>query len=368
MFQPKRLKLIRLDRGKTQAEYANELSVSRQFMHQLEVGERKPNTETVEALCSLTGTTPEFFERPVIHWISADQCNFRKQKTTSKAFAHQIIARSTMVCEVVDCVSKNVNLPPVKIPHIELSSSTTPVVAAAAVRSEWGLGDDLPIHNVTRLVENAGAVCVNAAGVSEKISALSVNDKRPLVLHNQEHAQATRLRFDMSHEFGHFVMHSGIVTGDDETELQANQFAAELLIPKAAFFREFPGMGSRGFNWSGLAAMKRRWGVSFRALIRHAKDLGIINAARYKSANIYLNSRGYAKEEPYEPGEPERPETMSLAANVLRDHASLYREDIADALGLTSGLLEDVVGLPLPQKPQERKNVVNLRALNTTKQ
>jgi Zn-dependent peptidase ImmA (M78 family) len=365
MFHPKRFKLIRQDRGKSQADYADQLGVSRQFIHQLEVGDRTPNADTTDALCALTGVTPLFFERPVTHWISADQCNFRKQKTTSKTFANQIIARSTLVSEIVSWTDQHVDLPPVCIPHVELGSSQTPERAAAVVRAEWGLGMDAPIDSVTRIVENAGAVCVNAVGVSEKISALSVNEKRPLVLHNHESAQPTRLRFDMCHEFGHFVMHSGMVTGDDDTETQANQFAAEFLLPKAAFFREFPEMQGRGFNWSGLAGMKRRWGVSFRALVYRARELGVINAAQFKGANAYLSRRGYAKAEPYEPNTPERPEAMLMAAEVLRDHVSIYREDIAESLGLTVDLLEEVVGIQLPEKPQERKNVVNLRAVET---
>lgn len=366
MFHPKRLKLIRQDRAKTQAEYADELGVSRQFMHQIEVGERSPNADTVEALCSLTGVTPRFFERPVNHWISPDQCNFRKQKTTSKTFSNQIIARSTLVTEVIDWISQHVALPPISIPHVDLSATTEPEDAARRVRNEWGLGDDAPIDSVTRIIENAGAICVNAVGISQKISALSVDERRPIVLHNHEHAQPTRLRFDMCHEFGHFVMHRGIITGDDETESQANRFAAEFLIPKKAFYREFPSaLSGRRFNWSAMASMKRRWGISFRALVRRAKMLGIIDAAQYKSGNVYLNKRGYAKEEPFEPIAPERPESMLLAASVLKDHVSIYREDIADILGLTSPLLEELLGITLPEKPGNRDNVVNLRVVET---
>lgn len=363
-FHQKRLKLIRLDRAKTQAEYADELGVSRQFMHQIEVGDRNPNDETIEAICSLTGVLPSFFDRPVDHWISQDQCNFRKQKSTTKTFANQIIARSTLVSEIVDWISEHIDLVPVTLPHIDLSSKVSPEDAAIEVRREWGLGDDAPIDSVTRIIENAGAICLNAGGVSQKISAMSVNERRPIVLHNHANAQPTRLRFDMCHEFGHFVMHRGIITGDDETEIQANRFAAEFLIPRRAFFREFPAaLSGRRFNWSALASMKRRWGVSFSALIYRAHYLGLIDAAQNKSANVYLSKRGYRKEEPFEPREPERPESMSIAATVLKDHVSIYKEDMASSLGLTTSLLDEILGLVLPSKPTNHVNVRKLRVV-----
>lgn len=67
------------------------------------------------------------------------------------------------------------------------------------------------------------------------------------------------------HEVGHLVMHGS--SRPKEMESQANRFATAVLIPRAAFWREFPKQHYR-FDWAGLTAMKRRWGVSIQAIVR----------------------------------------------------------------------------------------------------
>ena len=131
------------------------------------------------------------------------------------------------------------------------------------------------------------------------------------------------MRFDIAHECGHLIMHQGKITGDKETETEANRFASAFLLPRAAFISEFPRATVR-FNWSAIYDMKLRWKVSVAAIIRRAFDLGIIDAAAYRRASIHLSKTGQAKKEHYDDSElilPEEPELLSNAITALEQEA-----------------------------------------------
>ena len=154
-----------------------------------------------------------------------------------------------------------------------------------------------------------------------------------------------RLRFDLAHECGHLVMHQGVETGDRETEEQAHRFASAFLLPAKAFAAEFPRR-AHNLDWPGLYAMKRRWGVSVRAIARRAYDLGLIDAAQYRTANVHLARTGQTKGEtgdndwPW----PEEPELLGAALEALDAEAPGSKRSIALSLGLRPLVLDELSG------------------------
>lgn len=50
---------------------------------------------------------------------------------------------------------------------------------------------------------------------------------------------------------------------------RALTFAVAFLMPRESVLRELP----RGLDWRRYADLKRRWGVSMKALARYSKDL-----------------------------------------------------------------------------------------------
>ncbi len=216
--------------------------------------------------------------------------------------------------------------------------------AAERARAHWGLGDDGPITNMTRVVENAGAVVVHFADISDRIDALSIARRRPVVVRATAKKAAVRLRFDVAHECAHLLLHQGVVTGDAPTEEQAHRFAGAFLIPRAAFAREFPRT-RRLLDWPGMYRMKLRWLVSVRAIVRRAHDLGLVDAAQYRTANIHLVKTGQAKAERYDDVlEGERPEVLSSAVHLLERSHPAALPAIMDELGLRPGLIERLLG------------------------
>lgn len=359
--------MIRSVRGLTQADVGEQIGVSRQFIHQLETSQKQPTNENRAALSSVLGVRPDFFDRPVSKWVERHQCNFRKFKTSTKSFEDQVIARATLLVELVSWLGEHLNLPAVNIPRFPVQTDGDIESAAGAFRREWDLGDQAPIDNVTRLLESAGVFCVDVTGIDRKISALSVDEDPPLLLHNSDFSQPTRYRFDLAHELGHLVMHEGKVTGDEETERQADRFASAFLMPMQPFTKEFVKVVNSRLDWSLLASMKRRWGVSFKALLRRGLDLGLLDWRQYRGAHIYLNSRGYAKHEPFEPEEREKPELLSVSFKTISAQLNIFGEESSRSLGLSDQLLSALVGCDVPFREKRRAEIHQLDAFAAKK-
>jgi Zn-dependent peptidase ImmA (M78 family)/transcriptional regulator with XRE-family HTH domain len=359
-FQPERLTLIRCVHGISQTDLSNDLGVSRQFVNQVERQGKTLTDENIDQLSLRFDVHRDFFFRAAPRWIDRAECNFRKFKTTTQSFENQVIAKATLLSESLGWIGEHIHFPAVNIPRLNNIQSDRDIeTAAAACRAQWGLGDDAPIDNMTRVLENAGVVCLNISGIDRKISALSIAGNLPLLLHNVEFSQPTRYRFDLAHELGHFVIHRGKPTGDEVTEKQADRFASSFLMPAKAFAKEFPLRAGDRIDWTALAAVKRRWGVSFKAIVRRAFELGLLFARQYRSAHIFLNSRGYAKREPFEPEHCESPEIVDISLRALSTELGIFGEDICCALGVRHTLLSSLLGNELPLRTLRRAQVIN---------
>lgn len=182
----------------------------------------------------------------------------------------------------------------------------------------------------------------------DAVEAFSWWDERPIVLCKRNSDSATRRRFSLAHELGHLVLHRRVVSGERTTEDEANRFASAILMPAAAFRREFPRAGTR-MDWTGLLEMKQRWGTSVQAILRRALDLGMITDAAYHSAYIRISQLGWRRQEPNEP-DHEQPELVRSVVDSLRTR-SVTEHGIAEAIGFDVGLLEDAAGVGLRERP-----------------
>jgi Zn-dependent peptidase ImmA (M78 family) len=205
-------------------------------------------------------------------------------------------------------------------------------------------------------------VVVKFPGVAQEIDALSVSRKRPLIIRASEKEAPTRLRFDIAHEIGHLVMHKQRKQTDHvELERQANRFASAFLLPRKAFMREFPR--GRRLDWQAIFAMKRVWKVSAQAILRRAYDLQLIDAAQYRSGNIYISKQGYKRNEPFEPSEIETPELIRNALIALQEADGILPRDIAMKLGVQPVVLGMLLNIAMPDvREADAQTVVNLNA------
>lgn len=116
---------------------------------------------------------------------------------------------------------------------------------ARALREKHGT-TELPI-DVRQLARLEGVV-VDPADLGDEVSGVLIKSEGRAVIGVNGRDAPTRQRFTIAHELGHFLLHSDrdlfvdkqfIVhrrdgnssTGQDPLEVEANQFAAELLMP-----------------------------------------------------------------------------------------------------------------------------------------
>ena len=365
-FYGDKLRLARLLAGLSLDELGGFVATSRQFIHQLETGAKEPTNELRNALASILAVTPEFFLSPAINPVREEDCHFRRLASAPRGLVAQAIARGTAVEILVNGIETHVRLPVVDFPDLLRPTSPDAIERASEqARQHWGLGLDGPVTSMTRVLENAGAVVVQFDELTDRIDALSMARRRPIVVRSTAKVAGARLRFDLAHEIAHLSMHQGIMTGDSITEGEAQRFAGAFLIPRDAFAREFP-RARRLLDWNTLFAMKLRWKISVRAIARRAFDLGLIDAAQYRTANIQLVKTGQAKIERHDDQITiEKPEllTTALAWIAKRDNVGLHR--LLSDLGMAPSLFTRLTGQSLQPLPD---NVVSLPSTNTVRQ
>lgn len=130
--------------------------------------------------------------------------------------------------------------------------SNDPQVSAREVLVKLGI-KAMPVP-VEKIAKALGAV-VRFSPLDEELSGMIyIKDGVPVIGVNSLH-HPNRQRFTIAHEIGHLVMHRDMIsenvhvdkqfrvlmrdsnssTGSEEIEVQANRFAAELLIPSSMF-------------------------------------------------------------------------------------------------------------------------------------
>jgi len=359
-FYGERLRLARMALGLTLDQLGARVSATRQYLNQLEQGLKAPTEEMAEALAAALGVARRFFGLPGDTDIRPEQCHFRKQRTTPISVVSQVLARGTLLDGFVSRLDRELDLPPVTFPDIPAASAGEIEEAAEAARHHWGLGTG-PVSNMMRVVENAGAVVSFFGGVSERVDALSIDCRRPMIIRSEAKPAACRLRFDLAHETGHLIMHRGIQTGDKPTEEQANRFASAFLLPRASFIHEFPR--GRFLDWAAIYALKLRWKVSAAAILRRAYDLKAISADQYRTGYIHLSKTGQKRFERHDDDIPaEQPELLPAAMRTLEIEFPGAVERIASEVGLEPDMFSHVSGLELPVARAADDNVVPFRS------
>src|SRR4030067_452843 len=156
IFQGAKLRVARLINGWTKADLAENLQVSRQFIHALEIDEKPASQDMVAALSLLLRVQPSFFFEPLSNEVREDECHFRSRKSMPDKVADQVISIGTVLEILVRFLDQKLELPVNSFPSIDAHSTEEIEQAAEDCRKQWGLGAG-PIANMCRVLENAGA-------------------------------------------------------------------------------------------------------------------------------------------------------------------------------------------------------------------
>jgi Zn-dependent peptidase ImmA (M78 family) len=163
-------------------------------------------------------------------------------------------------------------------------------IAAKRLLTEQGI-QDVPV-DVKLIAENLGIMVIEEDLEEEISGMLSREGERAVMLiHRGDVPQ--RKRFSIAHEIGHFVMHKDPVfvdrrvrfrdaqssLGVNREEIEANSFAAELLMPYPLVMREVSRRQSQEFPPSDedlIAELARQFDVSRQAIELRLSGLGMI--------------------------------------------------------------------------------------------
>ena len=164
-----------------------------------------------------------------------------------------------------------------------------------------------------------------------------------IVLDGGEKSVWDRDNFNLAHELGHLVMHRRIshTPGTRTVEAQAHRFAGAFLGPAEALDKALP----RDLNWSRYLKLKREWGMSMAALVRRAKDLGIIDNTIYTRAMKYQSARGWWK---VEPGSTDRSPPAPRLLQQAMAKAQIPMAGLANQAHLPENVVRRIVGTQKP--------------------
>lgn len=211
-------------------------------------------------------------------------------------------------------------------------------VVAQIVRSTWGIPNG-PIENLVEVVESAGGIIVPWDFGTHSLDAMSQwTPGLPPIFFINSRKSADRIRWSLSHEIGHVVMHA-IPTPDLERE--ADRFAAEFLMPDSVIRDEFPS----SVTLPSLASMKARWRVAIQALARRAHDLEVISHRQYQRLFTGISKLGWRKREPVEIPK-EKPQLMTQLIDALLEHTPIA--ELADSLNTKVDQIDTLANRPRP--------------------
>jgi Zn-dependent peptidase ImmA (M78 family) len=304
---------------------AEKLGIQQYVISQAERNARVLSDDLLRQVSEVTGFPVEFFDESPESEFPLGSLLYRKFNYLSsqdKTHAYRMAWQSYYLYERL---SKRLRTIPLRIQkYIE----EDPITATRLIRSAIGCEPETPIKNLINKFERHGIIIIM---LSEEINGLDafsswVNGIYPVIALSPERP-GDRQRLSAAHELVHLVLHQSFRGGFDGLEREANQFAAELLLPEEAMRREIvPPV-----TLSGLAELKCRWGTSIQALTYRARELGIISLRQDKYLWTQISKRGWKTHEPdalYIPHE--KPRALRKMAEVLYGEPIQYKKRAAE--------------------------------------
>jgi Zn-dependent peptidase ImmA (M78 family)/transcriptional regulator with XRE-family HTH domain len=335
-----RLRQAREIRRLTQTELAKRVGVSQAAIALFEGGRAQPSPEILQTLALQTGFLPAFFRQPnEVEFPQGSLLLFRSRASmtaTDRAEAHQL---ASLMFKMAWTMARHMKKrPAMRLPQV-MEDVTT---AATVTRDALGLAPDRPVVNLIRALEMAGVFVFTLPERLEGRDAFAAwagAQSHAPVLVVSGNLPGDRLRYSVGHEIAHLVMHQPVKGRLEDLEKEADQFASELLMPEAAMREEL----SAPVTLTGLAPLKRRWGVSLQALIHRSLDLEIITARQYRYLFEQLTARGWRLREPPALDVPvEKPRALRQLAEMLYGNPIDYAK-LASEFGLTTTMVKSII-------------------------
>lgn len=336
MINGERVRQAREIRGLTQSELADRVGVNQSNITRLERNAFEPIEGLMDAISLSTHFPPAFFRQQSGPEFPLGSLLYRKRstlKSRDKAHLHQLARLGFELAETMAVQFSSIQM---ALPKL----SEKPATAACVTRTALGLSPDTPItHLVNRLERNGVFILALPCRVDEHdaFSLWAESDRRKPVIIVSSRKPGDRQRFSVSHELGHLVLHHSFCGGIAKIEREAHEFASEFLLPEESMRREI----CLPVTLTGLAELKKRWGVSIQALVMRAQKLGIITDRQRKYLFLQITARGWRKQEPVNiPAE--KPRLLRKMAEELYGIPIDYKK-LALAVGAPVKLVREIM-------------------------
>jgi Zn-dependent peptidase ImmA (M78 family)/transcriptional regulator with XRE-family HTH domain len=364
MFYRDRLRQARELRGLRQSELAELVSKSQGTIANIESGLSEPPAELLAALAKSTGFPLSFFSTDPPIEFPAQSLMFRARVTMTRRDAVAACRFAEIVYELMVRTLENyVEQLPV---GIRRAPSASPIIAAQETRRLMGLSPDAPIKHVINSIEANGVLVLALPFEFKKIDAFSAwvgtQPQRPVIGICKVHA-GDRMRWSISHELGHIILHSHLNQLRAHDHRHADQFAAEFLLPEVAMRQEL----TAPVTLSSVAALKPKWGVAMQSLVRRAFELGIIPERQYRHLFEEIGARGWRMKEPSNLDIPiEKPRALRQIAELAFGHPVNFAH-LATESHLTVEMVKQILaGYEEASKPARLArsgNVIQLKSV-----
>lgn len=295
VFNREMLTLARESRDHTQTLLASELGISQAEVSKYETGLKVPTDEMVRRFAARLEYTPEFFflNESIRSFGSGCVYHRKKQSATETKLQHLLAMINVKRIQVKQLMKAVNSRQPAIFAPLDIDEHAGGAAEVARkLRQLWHLPPG-PIQNLIRAVEDAGGIVIQCDFGTDKVDALSQSlpSYPPIFLINSA-IPTDRMRFTLAHEIGHIVMHR-LPPSDGDMERQADQFAAEFLMPESQIRPQFSFV-----NLQKLAALKPYWRVSMNSLLYRAAEIGAIDSRRKSYLWMLMGQAGYRKTEP----------------------------------------------------------------------
>lgn len=347
---PERIREAREGAGLTAEAFSELLDVSRQAVGQYETGKISPSADVMSKIIAVTEQPPLFFTGDRKRKSESYGTPFwRGLKRMNVPDRLRISRRLEWAHDIVLFIEDYLVLPETKLPDFdwdwERDDEDAIEKIAELVRDQWGLGRG-PIFHLSQVLEANGFILIKEPVECEDMDAVSRwQDGRPYILCSAEKDLLPRYNYDLAHELGHMVLHSGVeVTSETLTKIerQANRFAGAFLLPRETFAREVVATSVDYF-----LQLKQRWRVSVAAMVLRCRDLEILNKNQVSYLYRQMNARKIRKVEPLDNAfKTEAPSLMFSALDLLIEKGVCTKAAITDGIPLKLEHIESLAGMP----------------------
>lgn len=309
----KRLQNARKMCGLSQAELAGRMkklaeqlpmiykAVSSTAIERYEKGIMFPEEASIMVtLAAALDTKTDNLTRPFTVAVDCSKFEFRKKSKLGKKAQEAIKLKIQQRIEKYVEIERISGIEPkfdVDYSDIEVRTPADARKVANLLRKDWNLGLG-PIAQPVLVLESHGVKVIEinenpelfdgTSNIVEGIPVVVINTNNEPVANPKHQNTPERQALTLFHETGHKVMNIPDDVDDKVREDLCNVFANEMLIPSATFIQIFGEKRQMISSWE-LKDVQREFGISVRALMKKAVQLGVVTKGRYKWFCITLS-------------------------------------------------------------------------------